>query len=261
MHYARTAAVLFLLTLGLPAQDPPVPAPQSPAPQNAGPSGPQNQGEVGPGRLKRESVVTLAFPGGTLATLVTALRAAEPNNTNIVVAPRAADALIPPMDLRGAGVEQALQSACMVAEGPIEISVKESNGIRPLYTIIARDRRQQQQQPGFPGQDPDEVFQRVFSLNHLTTRGDVNSGVEALAVETILSAVELATTADGKAPLMRYHKDSGILLVRGTQQQVQRASEVLAVLADDKLGREERTRRNRGPAPEQPAGAKEERAR
>ena len=259
MHYARTAAVLFLMTLSLPAQDP-VPAPQNPAPQNPGPSGPQNAGPQGPfepNRQRRESSVTLAFPGGTLATLVTALRTAEPN-TNIVVAPRAGDAVIPPMDLRGAGVEQALQSACMVAEGPNDISVKESNGIRPVYTIVARERRQQQQ-PGFPGQDPNEVFQRVFSLNHLTTIGDVNSGVEPLAVQTILSAVELATTADDKAPMMRFHKDSGILLVRGTHQQVQRASEVLAVLADDKVGREDRARRARAPAPEQPAGAKEDR--
>src|SRR5688572_28240266 len=99
MHYARTAAVLFLLTLSLAAQDP-VPAPQQPAPQNPGPSGPQNPGEVTSARQRRESSVTLAFPGGTLATFVSALRTAEPG-TSIVVAPRAADAVIPPMDLRG----------------------------------------------------------------------------------------------------------------------------------------------------------------
>jgi type II secretory pathway component GspD/PulD (secretin) len=73
----------------------------------------------------------------------------------------------------------------------------------------------------------------VFSLNELTMPRGFGLGIEPLKVESILSAIELATTVNDTTPVIRYHEDSGILVVRGTRQQVDQASEVLQVLARD----------------------------
>ncbi len=240
MQVTRSCAVLFLLSLCLPAQEGEAPVPVQ-RPAKAPPV-----------------VVTMTFPGGTLAKFVSAVRAVEPN-ANIVMATRAAEAMVPPMELRGAGLEQALESACMVVEGPVEVRVKDSGGQgQPVYTILALERRQ----PGVVGPpSADQVVQRVFTLNNLTMPRGSGLGVEPLAVETILSAVELVTTADGKSPLLRFHKDSGLLLVRGTNEQVANANEALAVMANDLDAREQRARRFGGPPADgkAPESAKETR--
>lgn len=227
MRTTRMGVSLLLLTLALPAQETgavskqPVRNPEPPV------------------------VLTMAFPGGTMAHFVAALRRVEPN-ANIVMATRAAEALVPPMELRGAGLEQALESACMVVEGPIDVAVKDSGGGgQPIYTILARDRRREQALV-----DRDEVVQRVFTLNQLTMRRPGTSGLEPLATETILSAIELVTTADDKGPLLRYHKDSGLLLVRGTPRQVDAAAEALSVMASDLDQREQMLRAAGFPAAE-----------
>ncbi|MBL8728723.1 MAG: hypothetical protein JNM25_09860 [Planctomycetes bacterium] len=222
MAVLRTCAALSVVCFCLPAQE------------ATGPT---------PGRSREKEspvVVSMTFPGGTLAQFVAAVRGAEPN-ANIVMATRAAEARVPPLELRGAGLEQALESACMVVEGPVEVRVKDSGGQgQPVYTILAMERRQ----PGVVGTpSADQVVQRVFTLNNLTMPRGSGLGVEPLAVETILSAVELVTTADGRAPLLRFHKDSGLLLVRGTNEQVANASEALAVMANDLDAREQRARR------------------
>lgn len=214
----RTGAVLALLALGLPAQE--------------------EQHE--PQRPRSEPVtVTLTFEGGTMAAFVAEVRKVQPT-ANIVMATRAADAIVPPMELRGAGIEQALVCACTVAEGPVEVRVKDfAGGGRPVYTVLAAPARVQKQ---VLGADPDEIEQRVFTLNKLTT---ARVGVEPVSVATILSAVEMVTSAAGQAPLLRYHQDSGILLVRGTREQVANASQTLAVLASDLDERETRARADR----------------
>lgn len=71
--------------------------------------------------------VTLAFAGGTLAEFCAQLRSFEPR-ANIVVAPLAADAKLPPMELRGAGLEQALEGACAIAESKALIRMKDFRG-------------------------------------------------------------------------------------------------------------------------------------
>ena len=52
-------------------------------------------------------------------------------------------------------------------------------------------------------------------------------------VETILSAIE-AGTQDGKvAPVLRYHRDSGLLIVRGTREQIAIVKDILSSLDRD----------------------------
>jgi hypothetical protein len=145
--------------------------------------------------------------------------------------------------LRGVSVDQALECACALAEGPVDVGVKEFRGDgETVYTILARSKARVT-----AGPDPEEPSQRVFTLNHLTMPR-AGSAVQPLKVESILSAVELATAGEGQPPTIRYHQDSGVLLVRGTRTQVDQASEVIQVLSKDLDNREKRSVEEARPA-------------
>ena len=225
--------------------------------------------------------VTLAFAGGTLAAFCDQLRSLE-FRPNIVVAPLAAEAKLPAMSLRGAGIEEALSAACAIAASESQIFLKGFHGAgEPVFTILAKPS--QGEAPVASAQpatgdayrelralsaladqvasaqpatgdayrlydsrlttppSPRSTDTRVFSLNALL------AGVEgvALPVETILMALEVALDdeqakelhAKGLAPAssatLRFHKDSGLLIVRGSPLQLALATEALACLEAD----------------------------
>lgn len=201
--------------------------------------------------------VTLAFAGGTLAEFCAQLRHIEPR-ANIVVAPLAADAKLPPMDLRGAGLEQALEGACAIAESKALIRMKDFRGPgEPVFTILALEPTMavSTTRPGGPsgptstGTVPAasrHEAAEVFSLNRLL------DPKEGLPVTTILSAIEVATGGEQALATLRFHKDSGLLIVRGRPDQMALVHDVLTNLERDVMDRrkQENARKN---APSEPA--------
>lgn len=200
--------------------------------------------------------VTLMFAGGTLAEFCAQLRQLEPR-ANIVVAPLAADAKLPSMALRGAGLEQALEGACAVAESRALIRMKEFRGPgEPVFTILAQEptmgggaSRPGPAGPSGPSSAAATAAARteaseVFSLNRLLDAKD------GFPVTTVLSAIEAATGGEQALAMLRFHKDSGLLIVRGRQEQMALVRDVLANLERDVLERRKQEHARKGAASE-----------
>ncbi|MCR9244115.1 MAG: hypothetical protein NXI31_03730 [bacterium] len=226
-------------------------------------------------RARRQSpdreppLVSMTFRGGTMARFVAEIRKAEPK-CNIVVADAAAVAELPPMEVQDAGLDQVLDSACAVATSKMRIACQEQRGRGvPVFAILALPRQVSGVNVAATGfGKPANVTTMVLSLNRLT-EDEPRLAIDGLKVETILSALETGARFDEKAPLMRYHEDSGLLFLRGTHEQLSLASDVLKILERDlkELARTRGTQRrsggNRQPSePALPSGStKKRRAR
>lgn len=207
------ALALPLFTLDLCAQEPPALPQQKPVP----------------------AVISLSFQGGSMEEFVAQMRAKEPR-ANVIVAEGAKSARLPAIDLRGAGLEQALEGACTAATSKSLIRVKEFSGAgEPVFAITATEPMLTMRGPNAPGdvQVPAAVSNRplseVYSLNRLL---DMQDGM-GFEIATVLSAIEAATAGEGAAPVLRFHKESGLLIVRASSEQVHLVHEVLTKLERD----------------------------
>ncbi|MCU0867100.1 MAG: hypothetical protein MUC36_25230 [Planctomycetes bacterium] len=232
----RTLLLSCLFCLPLLAQEPEVVEPPPPPPPETNPISQPDRPKQNQPAGRPPVVVTLKFPGGTLGEFVAMLRQLEPK-ANVMVAAAAADAVLPALELRGAGLSQVLQSACAVAESHLEIRVKETRGEgEAVFAITARALP--------PAQDPFAARAqrtKVFSLSRLL-EGKENAG---LAPATVLSAIETAVGGPDLLTALRYHKESGVLIVRGTDEQIGVCSELLLQLERDAEARrrQENTRK------------------
>lgn len=167
-------------------------------------------------------LITVHFAGGTLGDFVDLLRQTDPK-ANIIVSPQATEAALPPLELKGAGIEQALEVACSVAESMWNVQVKEFRGPgQPVFSIIVSPRPK----PAVP--PPAESHTQVFSLVQLTADADQGIGTK---VETVLSAINAAT--ESRLATMRFHQESGLLIVRGDAGSLNLVREVLSELEGD----------------------------
>jgi hypothetical protein len=215
MNRPLAALLLSSLALALPRQLAAQEAPAAPPQAAATPA---------------DQMVTMQFPGGTLAEFVAAVRQAQPK-ANVVLATSAGGATVPPLLLKNAGIEQALEGAAMAAEADFEVRVKEFKGVGwPVYSIVAYERPAAAA-TAVGAVAPKGPIQHVFALNELT--GKQPFDVEPFSVATILGALKLAIEDERNPPNVRYHEDSGLLLVRGTREQLQVVELLLSTMRRD----------------------------
>ncbi|MBM3961548.1 MAG: hypothetical protein FJ306_06555 [Planctomycetes bacterium] len=198
--------------------------------------------------------VSFAFQGGTLADFCELLRRLDAK-PNIVVAPLAAQAKLPAMNLVGASVDQALSAACAVAASDVRIALKEFRGPGdPVFTILAQaPKAAEATEPDVAAKgpreaSPDRTATRVFSLNKLLAFD--------VPVETILTALDAAleTAYETRATAtLRFHKDSGLLIVRGSADQLRLVDEALRCIVAEAPQLMQR-RSADADAPSQPGG-------
>ncbi|MFN0134359.1 MAG: hypothetical protein ACKVW3_17740 [Phycisphaerales bacterium] len=178
-------------------------------------------------------VVSLRFPGGTVAEYVTALRVASTSEPiNITCSTEALSIRIPEVTLKDVSLESALRAAAFAAQenGQQRLYVEPFGGLNrtDAFALALMPVR---------GRDAADDLQ-VFSIRDLTESGGVK-------IETVLTAVETALALTDTAPspaTTKYHKDSGLLMIRGNMSQLNAADQVLKRLESSTKGADARAR-------------------
>ncbi len=162
-----------------------------------------------------ERVGNLDFPGGTVAEYVAAVET-EFGPFNKVLTPEAAAVRVQPLKFTGVRFGDVILILRAVsdpqASGYVHVFKEQGTDIwRIGYTYTGNV---------VMASVPSEL--RVWTL-----RGLIESGTR---VEDILSAVEAAVGLIGGSPKIRYHKDTGILIILGSPAELDAANQVLKAI-------------------------------
>lgn len=213
--------------------------PDRPAPLQPG-------GRSGPA-LPRGPLITVNFPGGTMRDYVALVqKAAAPSQVNVVQPPNAAEMKLPEISLKEVTVKSALEAiqwALYDEYGNPQFGIQASSNdgdTTPLYAVVVL--RNVQQQMGRPQGVPRSQEQRsqieVFSIRELIEGRGGGEGDEAKQGRAnVLSAIEAALRMqrdEGQPPPeIKLHQETSLLIVRGTQDQINIVRSVLNRLRDD----------------------------
>lgn len=208
------------------------PQPTTPVARQGGrvmPTGPD--GNAGPS-------ISVDFKGGTAKEFVDAVRSAAGADKVNVIMPREAETVaLPAISLNNVGVYTALQA--------MEFASGSNNGVRFSVSLLGPTEPSRtfavgqitSFQPGTVGPAGlagSRQETRVFSLRELVELPAGQGGEGALTSETIINAVRSATQLDSStgqsAPEIMFHKDSLLLLVRASGEQLRTIEAVLGQL-------------------------------
>ncbi len=186
-------------------------------------------------------VVSVEFKGGTVADYVRALKdASKPSPVNVVLSEEAATDRLGPISLQQASLAAAMQAIpAASASGinmwqiirlhdalPGEDAASDNEETAPVYQVYRA--------PGRKDTGPQRVVMEVFSLRRIVGHETDPAAAEA-RIAAVLTAAETALTMDQNAtpPDMKLHKESGLLIVRGEQDDVMAVKDVIDRMSDD----------------------------
>ncbi|KAA0216212.1 MAG: hypothetical protein DYG94_05790 [Leptolyngbya sp. PLA3] len=170
----------------------------------------------------KPDLVSVDFPGGTLADFVLAIRhAVAPADVNVVLRGGAESLLVPAVTLRNVATESAFEAVCPPDQANI-VCVRNEGA--PIFVIDAK--------PVVYTRAPNPeathaIGRRVFgdadqprpSVLRIYSVKDIVSG--NIPLPAIMDAVKttLAVQREEPQPELLFHEDSGVLIVRGTEAQ------------------------------------------
>lgn len=253
-RFPVAAALVMVCGMALPMmgqQGSPVPSKVQPV-QGVHPGNPVLMGGAVPSAQQAETPyelkVSLEFKGGTLDEYVRALRAAAGESpVNVLYSREVGDIEVPPVALKDASIYGALHSLTRIASAPEEAAlvVNVEAGVISISLFQQGGNRLSHQRREMERQDL-----RVMSIRDLleSTDPQAKDGT-TLPADTVLTAVtqalELMPTSDQQAPTVKYHKESGLLLVVGRSDQNNIVSQTLAAMRSDLQARKEQSNRVR----------------
>lgn len=189
----------------------------------------QQRPETGP-------MVSVDFKGGTLQEFATALRASTSEPVNISLQGDAAAVTVEPMSLRNVSVESALRGALgarinqnqFLPDGSSVIikfdQVQSGPSDSPVYVVT--------RSPGveFRGGMPQSTID-VISIQRLV------GGDQPLTPDIVLSAIDAGLSLQDRGetprPDIKFHRDSGLLLVHGNPAHVSLVDEIIKRMMSD----------------------------
>jgi hypothetical protein len=181
-------------------------------------------------------LVSVDFKGGTLKELAVALRGATKEPVNISLQGDAAGVEVEPMSLRNVTVESALRAAIgnrigtqFLPDGSgleLKFESVQSGPQDASVFVITRSPSSFRNSP-----PPPRERVEVLSIQRLV------SGDEATTPDVVLTAIDtglmLQQNDREPRPQIKFHKDSGLLLIRGDPQDVALASEIVKRMMSD----------------------------
>jgi hypothetical protein len=218
---------------------------------------------------KATPLLSVEFSGGTLGQFVDAVKAACPEPLNVIVPAEAIQMPVPHLSLKSISPQMALQSLEYVNDrnggraggGSLGYDLKVislnnesvpnavSNSSQTFAIAIARPFQTPQYQIG--GTAPANVLiTRVYSVSDLLS-SEGPDAAPGLSMDQIVQPVETALTVDNAdgppeaMPKVMVHKDSRIIIVRGTSRQNDLAKQVIERLREDVESARERVRPER----------------
>jgi len=153
----------------------------------------------------------LEFPGGTIAQYVAAIRAANPT-ANIATSPEVVDIRMEPVSLKqvttAAAIELVSRDIGAVETGlrSVRVSdIKNMGAPEPVFNVVTRSH-------------PAQITSRtaVISLADVISR----TAPVGIKVEDILSAIEAATSLTSPPANIRFHAETKLLLLHGSEDQL-----------------------------------------
>ncbi|MDX2131028.1 MAG: hypothetical protein SFY69_03115 [Planctomycetota bacterium] len=210
-----------------------VPALSLPALAQRAPGTPATPGAGALPAADPERLYTVNFPGGAVADYVELLRQSKPGRgTNIVVSMEAARVRLAPISLRDVSLGSAvyaMHSAAGTADGELRIRLLDDGGDE-LYGVdySVPIRTGGLGQPPANSRNAPDLRMEVLSLRPVT------DGAGALRVEAALTGVQTALDlAPGEPAEMKFHAETGLLIIRGTPEQLHAAQECVGRMRED----------------------------
>lgn len=195
-----------------------------------------------------ELTVSLEFPGGTLDQYARALRAtAGESPVNILYSREVGEIEVPPVSLKQASVYGAMQSLMRIAatkQGQSLVVETQAGvitvAVSNMYNATSVFRSNEAERP----------MLEVMSIRDLLESADPQAKEgTTLPADTVLTAVtqalEMMSKDNLKAPTIKYHKESGLLLVSGSPNQVHVVNQALSAMRSDLAQRQEQGMRLR----------------
>ncbi|HYE62249.1 MAG TPA: hypothetical protein VD997_09650 [Phycisphaerales bacterium] len=225
---ARTALTLFTLAGLAAATLTPLAQAQTGAPA-------KQTAEEAPARTP-DGRISIDFPGGRLREYIATLReATRPETVNVVAPESLLNMKVGEISLRDADVQSAVRCLEWAVEPRGALLV---NHIGRNSFGVSDGRVQADPNAAKPAQ----LSQiQVLSLRDLTEPlpGDPPNARFTVEPDVVITAVRTALQADGDAESaeMKFHADSGLLIVRGSIPQIQAASSVIDRMQNDMRSR------------------------
>jgi hypothetical protein len=142
---------------------------------------------------------------------------------------------VPAISLRRTSIENALQAAAQIADEQASVSIRPLRDRvgAPVYVIRVKLQKPKRKAPT---RTKVQNHVTVLSIRMLTE--DVTGTNFTVKPETVLTAIEVALDIGGESRMaqktkIRFHEDSGLLIVAGSQQQLRIVRDVVDRIHSD----------------------------
>ncbi len=222
----------------------PVAASQEAMPSPALPAAARSSGALptpGGQSAQPEPVLDLEFGGGTVGEYVELVRRGSPEVLNFAMADGISDLAIVPLTLRAVSPRDAVEMVARLAKPIADTRLIVEERVGPGSRTFIVEAVPDMTPSGGPRRKDPELVTRVFSINSLvgpawsSDRNDDES--RGLTAPVVLASLEqgLSIADPWKPdPMIRFHTDSGLLIVRGTQSQIEVAELTIRNLQSDR---------------------------